>query len=128
MMPLSRLKFLDADYEVPINTTAVDGSEFVSNAVSLGLARFASLTIFVKGDHASCSAEVVFRFAGFDSLRNQWDTIHYLEVKLTMTGTTPAQKTITIDPDVEKLKLLSVQNPETTEDYTVDVNASIFLK
>jgi len=128
MMPLSRLKFLESDYEVPINTTAVDGSQFTSKQIPIGLTKNASLTFYVKGDHASCSKDLIFKFAAFDSLRNQWDTIEFLSVSVAANGTSVVQKTIAIAPDTEKIKLLSVQNQETVAGYTVDVNVSIFLK
>lgn len=126
MIPGIRENLLDEDYTVPINTTAVDGSEFVSNHMALGLARFCSLTFFVKGNHASCSKDVVFKIVSFDSKRNQWDTIELMSVSIAANGSSAVQKTIAIEPDVEAIKLLSVQNQETVAGYTVDVNVSVF--
>jgi hypothetical protein len=128
MMPLSRLKFLDSDYEVAINTIAVDGTEFSSNKIPLGLAKSASVTLYVKGNNAGCSKDVIFKFAAFDSLRNKWDTKEFFSVSVAADGTNDVQKTIAIEPDAEAIKLLSVQNQETTADYTVDINVSMFLK
>ena len=128
MMPLSRYKFLDSDHEVAINSTEVDGTDFDSKAVPLGLSKNASLAFYVKGNNAGCSQDVIFKFAAFDSLRNQWDTIEFFSVSIPANGQNVVQKTIAITPDTEKIKLLSVQNQETTSGYTVDVNVSIFLK
>lgn len=128
MFPLGRYKFIESDYQIPITTIAVDGSEFNSNKIPLGLARYGSLTFYVKGDHASCSKDVIFKFVSHDSLRDQWDTEPFLEVSITANGDSVVQKSISINPDFEKIKLLSVQNQETVAGYTVDVNVSIFLK
>jgi hypothetical protein len=70
----------------------------------------------------------VIKFAAFDSKRDKWDTIAYYTENVTANGTTAVQKTIPLTPDVERIKLLSVQNQETTSGYTVDVNVSIFIK
>jgi len=128
MFPLSRTKLLASDFEVAINSTKVDVTHFTSAQISLGLSKYASLTFFVQGGNASCSKDVIFKFAAFDSARNQWDTIAFLTVSVPSNGTSVVQKTIAIAPDTEKIKLLSVQNQETVGGYTVDANVSIFLK
>jgi hypothetical protein len=131
-MHVYRKKFLASDFTVAINSTKVDGTDFTSEQIILGFAEEASLTFFVKGGNAGCSKDVVFKFACYDGLRNKWDTIDYLGagagVSVAANGTTEVQKTISFVPNVEKIKLLSVQNQETVAGYTVDVNVSIFIK
>ena len=128
----TRYKFLSTDITVPINTTYVEGTDFTSKQIMLAYAKNASVTFYVKGNNASCSKDVIFKFATFDSLRNKWDTADVLNeglgVSITANGTTAVQKTIAIEADLERLKLLSVQNQETISGYTVDVNVSIFIK
>jgi len=126
MIPGIRENLLNEDYQVPINTTATDGSEFNSKVAALGLARYASITFYVKGDHASCSKQVIFKIVSFDSKRNLWDTEPLMEVSLAANGTAKVQKTVAFNPDIEAIKLLSVQNQETVAGYTVDVNVSVF--
>jgi hypothetical protein len=126
MIPRIRENFLDSDYTVPINTIAVDGSEFTSKHLALGLARYASMTFYVKGNHASCSKDITFIIVSFDSKRNQWDTEALMTVNLAANGESAVQKTINIAPDVEAVKLLSVQNQETVAGYTADVNVSVY--
>jgi len=124
----TRYKFLSSDITVPINTTWVDVTNFTSSKLSLAYCEFASLTFYVKGNNAGCTKDVVFKFAAFDSKKNQWDTIAYYTENVTANGTAAVQKTIALTPDIERIKLLSVQNQETVADYTVDVNVSIFIK
>jgi len=129
----ARTKFLTADITVPIATTWVDGGVgFTSKTIMLAYANYASMTFYVKGGNAGCLKDVIFKFATFDSLRNQWDTVDVFPnaagISVTANGTTAVQKTIAIHPDFEKIKLLSVQNQETETGYTVNVNVSIFLK
>lgn len=128
----TRYKFLTSDITVPINTTWVDVTNFTSKKYSLAYCTQASLAFYVKGNHASCAQNVIFKFACFDSLRNTWDTIDILNegsgVSVAANGTTAVQKTIAINPFFERIKLLSVQNQETVTGYTVDVNVSIFIK
>jgi len=129
----TRYKFISADMTVPINTTYVEGTDFISKQIMLAYTKNdASITFYVKGNNAGCSKDVIFKFATFDSLRNKWDTADVLNeglgVSITANGTTAVQKTIAIEADLERLKLLSVQNQETISGYTVDVNVSIFIK
>jgi len=124
----TRYKLLSSDITVPINTTWVDVSNFTSSKLSLAYCEYASLTFYVKGNNAGCTKDVVIKFAAFDSKRDKWDTIAYYTENVTANGTTAVQKTIPLTPDVERIKLLSVQNQETTSGYTVDVNVSIFIK
>lgn len=128
----TRYKLLASDITVPINTTWVDITNFTSKKISLAYSTQASMTFYVKGNHASCSKDVIFKFAAFDSLRDVWDTFDLLNigsgVSVTANGTAAVQKTIAINPYFERIKLLSVQNQETTTNYTVDVNVSIFIK
>jgi len=125
---VGRRVFLSSDITVPINSVVTDGAGFNSLQPELSYVDFASLTFYVKGNHGSCSKEVIFRFASYDSVRNQWDTSPYLQISVMANGTAAVQYTVPLTPDVEKLKLLSVQNQETTSGYTVDVNVSILLK
>lgn len=125
---VGRRVFLAADLTVPIDSLVVDGVGFTSEQFALSFVDFASLTFYVKGNHAGCSKGVIFRFASYDSLRNKWDTLPYLQIEVIASGTTAVQYTVPLTPDIEKLKLLSVQNQETTSGYTVDVNVSILLK
>jgi hypothetical protein len=132
MFRFSRENFLASDYTVPINSTQIDGAGFNSRQIPLAFAEKAAISFYVKGNHASCSLAIIFKFAAFDSKRNKWDTIDVLNsgsgVSVTANGTTAVQMTIAIEPDFEKIKLLSIQNQETTALYTVDVNVSIFVK
>jgi hypothetical protein len=125
---VGRVTFLPSDKTVPINSVAIDGTDFNSEQIELNFVDFASLTLYVKGNHASCSKEVIFKFASYDALRNQWDTEAYLQLSLTVVGTSVRQYTVPLTPDVGKIKLLSIQNQETVSGYTVDANASILLK
>jgi len=123
-----REDFLSSDTSIAINSTEVDGTDFTSKQIPLAHAQYASLTLYVKGAHASCSKDIIFKFAAYDSKRKAWDTNAYLTYNLAANGTSAVQKTIALIPDVEKIKLLSVQNQETTAGYTVTINASIFVK
>jgi len=123
-----RENFLGSDTSIAINSTEVDGTDFTSKQVPLKHAEYASITMYVKGAHASCAKDVIFKFAAYDSKRDAWDTLHYLTWSVPANGTSAVQKTVAVNPDVEKIKLLSVQNQETTAGYTVTVNASIFAK
>jgi len=122
---MKRYIFLATDLLVPVNTTYVDVTNFTSLHIDLTKVWSAALTLYAKGTHGSCALAVVYKFATYDSLRAQWDTIEYLSTSLFMYGTAISQKTITFDPCPEKVKLLSVYNPETTSGYTVTVNASL---
>jgi len=123
-----REKFLASDENIAINSTEVDGSDFTSKEFDLSRAEFASITCYVKGDHASVSKDVVFVFVSYDSDRDQWDTEPYITIAVTGNGTSVVQKTVSINPDVEKIKLYSIQNQETSAGYTLDANASLFRK
>jgi len=123
-----REKFLASDEEIAINSTEVDGSDFTSKEFDLSRAEFASITCYVKGGHGSVSQDVIFKFVTYDSERDQWDTEAYVTINVTPSGTSVVQKTTSITPDVEKIKLYSIQNQETTAGYTVDANASLFRK
>jgi len=131
-MRCQRKNFLATDFLVAINSTKVDVTDFSSIQIDLSSAEFASLTFFIQGTSASCSKDIIFKFAAYDSTRAQWDTIDFVGagsgVPVTANGTTIVQKTIALNPDIEKIKLLSVQNQEVTSGYTVTVNVSIFMK
>jgi hypothetical protein len=123
-----RIKFIASDHTLVINKVSVDGSEFTSEKILTAYSSHGTITCYVKGGNAGCAQAVVFKFATFDSFRNQWDTAEWLSVSVTPSGTSDIQKTVSIDAYMEKIKLLSVQNQETTTGYTFTVNASIFLK
>ena len=125
---VGRRVFLSADLTVPISSVVVDGVGLTSAQIELSYVDYASLTFYVKGNNAGCSKEVIFRFASYDAIRDQWDTSPYLQISVMANGASTVQYTVPLTPDVEKLKLLSVQNQETTSGYTVDVNVSILLK
>ena len=75
----TRYKFISADMTVPINTTYVEGTDFISKQIMLAYTKNdASITFYVKGNNAGCSKDVIFKFATFDSLRNKWDTADVL--------------------------------------------------
>jgi len=132
MFRFSRDNFLDPDFTVPINSTQEDGVGFTSKEIPLAFAQSAALSFYAKGNNVGCSKDIIFKFAAYDSKRDQWDTIDVLAlgagVPITVNGTTTVQKTIAIEADFEKIKLLSIQNQETVAGYTVDVNVSIFIK
>jgi len=121
-------KFISADTSIAINATEVDGTDFTSVQLPLEYADYASITCYVLGGHASCSLDVVFKFAAYESLRAMWDTIAYLTVNVTANGTTAVQKTVSITPQIQKIKLLSIQNQEAVAGYTATCNASLFRK
>jgi hypothetical protein len=122
---MKRYIFLPADVVVPINTTWVDLTDFTSEQISLRGIWSAAITVYVKGTHGSCAAAIDFVFATWDSLRNMWDTVAYQTVSIFMNGTTAAQKSVAFDACIEKVKLLSIHNPETATGYTVTANASL---
>jgi hypothetical protein len=128
MLKLDRYTFLPTDVTVGHGATLVDGVGFTSREVTTGYAKVASLTLYVKGAHAGCSQDVVFKFAAYDSARQQWDTMEYLLLRATANGTSKVQRTVPINADMERIKLLSIQNQEVTEDYDVTANASAFVK
>lgn len=125
---VGRKSFLSSDFLLPINKVSVEGVDFTSEQIDLSYIDFASLAFYVKGNNGGCSKEVIFKFAAYDAIRNKWDTIPYLSISITPNGTTAVQFHQPLIPDVEKIKLLSIQNQETTSGYTFDVNVSILLK
>jgi hypothetical protein len=82
----------------------------------------------VKGDHSSCNKEVTFKFKTYSSALDKWDTVEYLSYSLPADGTNEVIKTVPFTPDIERIKLFSVQNQETVSGYTVQVNVAIFTK
>jgi|Deesub1362A_J573_1020465.scaffolds.fasta_scaffold00107_86 hypothetical protein len=117
-------KFLDSDVTIPINTTQVVSS----NEIDLSDAKFASISVYVKGNNAGVSLDVTFAFVAYDPARGSWDTEPYLTINVTPNGLNAVQKTVSITPHVSKIKLYSIQNQETLDGYTIDANASIFKK
>lgn len=122
---MKRYAFVETDFVVPINTTYVSPTDFTSKFLSLRGVWSAAITLYAKGSHGSCSLAAVFNFVTWDSLREMWDTVNYFSTTITMIGTTAVQKTVVFDPCPERVKLLSVFNPEVTATYTVTVNASL---
>lgn len=127
-MVLSKAKLLDSDYTVPVNTTVFDGVDFISKEVVLAYAREASLTLYVKGNNAGCSNAVVFCFSAYNAALNKWDTLELFSQNIPASGTSEVLKTIILDASFERIKLLSVQNQETTVGYTIDVNVGVFIR
>ena len=121
-------KLLASDTSMAINKVSVDITDFTSVQFGLAYTTYASVTLFVQGGNAGCSKDVIFKFAAYDSIRSQWDTLPYLEVSVAANGTSVVQKSFALTPDIEKIKLLSVQNQETAAGYTVTVNVKIFAK
>jgi len=121
-------KLIAADLTVAINSTVVDGAGLTSEKPIIAYADAVSLIFYVKGNNAGCSAGVIFKFAAYDSIRQQWDTIEFLSQTVAANGTEVVQQTILLNPGAEKIKLLSVQNQETVAGYTVDVNVTIFIR
>jgi len=124
-----RVKFVSSDTSIAADSTEVDGTDFISVQVNTKYATFASLTLYAVGANSSSSGSVKFAFAGYDSLRESWDSDAYIATStltLTLNGTTAVQKTFSVYPDTEKIKLLSVENTDAT--YAATVNASIFIK
>ena len=124
-MFMKRYPFIAADFTVPINTTSVTPTNFTALEVPLKGVWMAGLTMYVKGGHASCSATVTFVFVSYDSLRDAWDTVAYYTGTVAMVGTAAAQVTVVFDASVEKIKLYSIHNPETSTGYTAICNASL---
>jgi hypothetical protein len=122
---MKRYIFLPADVVVPINVTWVEGTDFTSEKISLRGIWSAAITVYAKGTHASCSLALDFVFVTWDSLRAMWDTVAYQTVSIFLNGTAAAQKSVAFDPCVEKVKLLSIHNPEVTTGYTATANASL---
>ncbi len=121
-------KFIATDTSIAISSTEVDGTDFTSVQLPLEYSDWASITCYVLGGNASCSLDVVFIFAAYESLRAMWDTLAYLTINVTANGSTAVQKTVSITPHIEKIKLLSIQNQESSSGYTVTCNASLFRK
>ncbi len=119
-------KFLATDTSVAKTATETDGTDFTSKQINTKHAHLGSITCYVKGANAGSSGDVTFKFATYDVLREMWDTIYYVQVVCALNGTTAVQKTITFYPDMQKLKLLSIQNEDTT--YAATCNASVTIK
>lgn len=128
MRKLTATKFLASPITVPIDDTLVDGTDFTSDVVVFAYSEFASITFYVKGANAGCSKEVVFKLVAFSSALGKWDTVEYLSYSVPANGTSEVILTIPFTPDVEKLKLLSIQNQEVVAGYTVDANVYMFIK
>ena len=120
-----REKFLSSDTSVAGGATEVDGTDFTSAQVDLRYAEFASITMYVKGADAGAGNSATFKFAAYDEDRDQWDTLYYITNAVAINGNSDVQETISINPDVRKIKLLSIQNGD---DAAITANASIFVK
>ncbi len=127
---MKRVNFLATDYTAAINATATDGTEFTSIQLDTSRATTIALTFYVDGGHASCAQNITFKLVSYDSKRATWDTIDCINdgtgIQVAMNGTTAVQKTILVSSGFEKLKLLSIANPETTATYTASCNVSLW--
>ena len=120
-----REKFIATDTSVAANSTEVDVTHFTSVQVDTSYARFASITMYVLGADAGATGNATFKFAVYDNLRASWDTLYYISEAVAINGATAVQKTIAINPDMAKIKLLSIQNGDNA---AITANASIYLK
>jgi len=124
--------FIAADVTVPISTTYVDGTNFTSETQLLAYGDSASIMMKVDGQHASCSLNVIFKFATYNPALEVWDTVDFLGagggIEVAANGTTAVYYTIPISVGIEKIKLLSIQNQESVAGYTVNCNAAIYVK
>jgi hypothetical protein len=121
-------KFLDSNYTAAINATAVDGTNFTSRQISLEHAEEASITVYAKGNHASCSKDITFTFRFYNKALGAWDSAADITLTATLSGTSAVYKTTAITPSASKIKLYSINNPETTSGYTAACNAAVFYK
>lgn len=128
MIPL-RKTFISSDTSVAAASTETDNGDFTSYHVDLAHIKYCSITLYIKGANVSSSGYVKFTFAGYDSDREAWDTDPYVSanvMRVSLNGTTAVQKSFAISPDLEKIKILSIENEDTT--YAVTANASIYVK
>jgi hypothetical protein len=117
------------DLLVPVSTKRTSPADFAAAAVGLDDSIWTvALTFYVKGGNAGCALAVVFVFVTWDSLREMWDTVPYLTYEVTAVGTAAVQETINLETCPEKLKLLSIQNQESSAGYTIVANVSCFVK
>lgn len=122
-------KFLNSDYTIAINTTAIDGTDFTSNIIDVRNVLELALTFEVKGTNEGCSANITFTIlSSYDGIN--WDDAnnYYLQRSVTMNGTSQQRVTINVVAPVAYLKLYSIQNPETTAGRTAVVNIVATLK
>jgi len=127
-MPLTdyvHKSFIKADTSVAAGVTEVEGTDFDSEIMELAHIQKMSISCYVKGADAGAAGNVEFCFAAYDQLRGMWDTIYYIKVTVALDGANEVQKTISAIPSPEKLKLLSITNPD---DAAIDANASCVMK
>jgi len=120
-------KLLTQDLTVPANTIYVDGTNFNSILALTEQAEAGALVIEATGGNSGCSKDVYFNFASSIDETN-WDTVPYITLQITMSGTNKVRRTVNISCPIKYLKLLSVQNTETTAGYTATVNAYVYVK
>ncbi len=122
------LKFLGSDFTIAANTTKVDGGteSFNSEQFDLRNAVSAAITLYVKGANSSASGQVTLKFVSYNSALGKWDTNPFKILSVVLNGTNDVVETFVIPADVERIKLYSITNGDTT--YSADVNASISIK
>jgi hypothetical protein len=131
-MRFKNVQLLATNVTVPISTTYVDGTDFTSEQVLLAYADVASITLVVTGSSASCSKDVIFKFAAYNKVLGTWDTIDFIGMgsgmEVAANGTTRVQRTIPISNSIDRIKLLSIQNQESVGGYTVVCNAAVYVR
>lgn len=117
--------FIEADTSVAAGVTEVEGTDFDSNIAELAHVQEMAISVYVKGADAGAAGNAEFCFAAYDPIREMWDTEEYLKITVAIDGAEEVQKTVAADPSPEKLKLLSIKNPD---DAAIDANAMYIIK
>ena len=118
-------KFISADTSVANGATEVEGTDFDSEIAELAHVQEMAISVYVKGADAGAAGNAEFCFAAYDQVRGLWDTVEYLKITVAIDGANDVQKTVTVDPSPEKLKLLSIKN---ADDAAITANASYVAK
>lgn len=112
------------DYTVAINTTATPTT--LPQQVNRQARPY--LLLYAKGNNASCSAAITFRFQVSPDNTNWFDAKDQfgddVTIAVNLNGTTAVQSAVPLDlRGMPYWRLYSVQNAETTSGYTATVNA-----
>jgi len=121
----TRKKFISSDTSVANGATEVEGTDFDSEIAELAHVSQMAISVYVKGADAGAAGNAEFCFAAYDKERGMWDTEEYLKITVAIDGANAAQKTVAVSPSPEKLKLLSIKNPD---DAAITANASYVIK
>jgi len=119
-------KFLSSDLSLNAGQTKEDGTDFTSNVFYLEDAIFSSITLKVIGANAGSSGKVTFNFVSYNEALDAWDTTPFSTLEADLDGTNTVVITSSFNPDINKIKLASVVNGDST--YGASVNAGIFIK